>query len=74
MKLGKLAAPIIVTVLGCLWLIAWIFSCIFIPDIPPGMIIVGSIIPLGLLGVMIFVLVERISEIRSGDEDDLSNY
>ena len=74
MNFGKLAAPIIVTVLGCLWLIGWVLSCIFIPGIPLAMILIGLIIPLGLLGVMIFVLVERISEIRSGEEDDLSNY
>ena len=71
---GKLAAPIVVTVLGCLWLIGWALACIFMPEILLWMKLVGLIMPLGLLGVMIFVLVERIYEIRSGEEDDLSNY
>ncbi len=31
-------------------------------------------IPLALMGVAIYVLVERIQEIRSGEEDDLGKY
>ena len=34
----------------------------------------GATIPLALLGVTIYVLCERIKEIRSGEEDDLDNY
>ena len=36
-------------------------------------IIIG-IVFLGLCGVAVFVLIERIKEIRSGEEDDLSQY
>mgnify|MGYP001194414037 CR=1 FL=1 len=32
------------------------------------------IVPLALIGVSIFVLIERIKEIRGGEEDDLSKY
>jgi hypothetical protein len=35
---------------------------------------IGFAIPLGLMGVAVYVLVERIQEIRSGEEDDLSKY
>ncbi len=31
-------------------------------------------LPLGLMGVSVSVLIERILEIRSGEEDDLSKY
>ncbi|MPM54678.1 hypothetical protein SDC9_101457 [bioreactor metagenome] len=29
---------------------------------------------MGLIGVTVFVMAERIKEIRSGEEDDLDNY
>ncbi len=35
---------------------------------------VGIAVPLGLMGVSVYVLVERIQEIRSGEEDDLGKY
>jgi hypothetical protein len=35
---------------------------------------VSLAIPLGLMGVAVYVLIERIQEIRSGEEDDLSKY
>lgn len=34
----------------------------------------GIAVPLGLMGVSVCVLVERIQEIRSGEEDDLGKY
>lgn len=34
----------------------------------------GFAVPLALMGVAVYVLVERIQEIRSGEEDDLSKY
>ena len=36
--------------------------------------IVIGILPVVFAGVMIFVLIERIKEIRSGEENDLSKY
>jgi hypothetical protein len=36
--------------------------------------IIGTLIPLALIGVSVYVLIERIKEIRSGEEDDLSKY
>ncbi len=41
---------------------------------PMWLRVTGVIIPLALIGVSIFVLIERITEIRSGEEDDLSKY
>jgi hypothetical protein len=35
---------------------------------------IGLIIPICLMGVSIYVLLERIKEIRSGEEDDIGKY
>ena len=56
---NKLIAPIVITALVVLYFI-WIIA--------------GSVIPLCLAGVMIYVLAQRVKEIRSGEEDDLSQY
>ena len=36
-------------------------------------VLVG-LIPLAMLGASVYVLIQRIKEIRSGEEDDLSQY
>lgn len=75
MKKGKLAAPIAVTALLCIWFGGWgitVFPSASRPA-PPGKADRGPI-PLALVGVSVYVLVERIKEIRSGEEDDLDNY
>jgi hypothetical protein len=50
-----------------------LFNLIRIPE-SMGIRILWLVIPLGLMGVSVFVLIERIKEIRSGDEDDLGKY
>ena len=73
MHTKKLIAPIIIAVLFILYLtgllVLWtnFYLSLFA-------IIVGVLILVALAAVMIFVLVERIQEIRSGEEDDLSKY
>jgi len=73
MKINKLIAPIIITILLVLYLgtYLWGWSQVPLPPIPK---VLGLVIPLGLMGVSIYVLIERIKEIRSGEEDDLSKY
>lgn len=73
MKTKKIIAPIIITCLLILYFIFWILGIINIPDLL-GIKVLGIIIPLAFIGVSIFVLIERIKEIRSGEEDDLSKY
>ena len=74
MNKGKLAAPIVVGVL----VIAFFCWCIvhFAADgeMPLQIRLVGVLIPLALIGVTAFVMLQRIKEIRSGEEDDLSQY
>lgn len=73
MKIKKMIAPIIITCLLIMYFSLFILGIINIPD-PLWVKIIMLIIPLGLMGVSIFVLVERIKEIRSGEEDDISKY
>jgi len=72
-KINKLIAPIIITALLVIYLGTYIWGWSKVP-LPPIPRVLGLLIPLGLIGVSIFVLVERIKEVRSGEEDDLSKY
>lgn len=74
MKKRKLVAPIVISVLVGLWLLGYAVLIFLVPAIPLWIKLLGAVIPLALLGVTIYVLCERIKEIRSGEEDDLDNY
>ncbi len=74
MHFRKMIAPIIITVLIVIYYIGFILACIFIEEMPLLVKILGTVIPMILGGVCIYVLIERIKEIRSGEEDDLSKY
>lgn len=68
-----MVAPIVITVLMAVFLFLYL-GLIFFVDVPVwAKIAVGVFLALEY-GVSIFVLVERIKEIRSGEEDDLSQY
>ena len=69
----KLIAPIAITISLVIYFIAYLLSWVF-ESIPMIGKFIGGFILLALIGVSIFVLMERIKEIRSGEEDDLSKY
>ncbi len=69
----KLIAPIIVSVILIVYYCFFVAICLII-TIPFILKLIMGIISLALAGVVIYVLVERIKEIRSGVEDDLSQY
>ncbi len=69
----KMIAPIVIVVILCTYYIGFAAVCVLIP-IPVIAKLLLAIIPLALAGVSIFVFIERIKEIRSGEEDDLSEY
>lgn len=73
MKYKKLIAPVAVTVLLAAAFVAHIFFCVLSP-LPLAAKIIGAAVGLGLIGVSVFVLVERIIEIKKGEEDDLGKY
>ena len=69
----KMIAPIIITILFLLYLAVYGTLLIKAAMAEPQVILMG--IPLVLLGIgMVYTLFTRIGEIRSGEEDDLSNY
>ena len=69
----KMVAPVIITLAIIVYLLSIAGLCLFVEDFNP-FILAWMIIPFAGIGVAIYVLVERIQEIRSGDEDDLSQY
>ena len=70
----KMVAPIIITILFVLYYVGFACVCFFIDGIPLLVEIVFGAVPLILAAVCVYVLIERIEEIRSGEEDDLSEY
>lgn len=73
MKVKKMVAPLIITCLLVIYFLFFVLGIISIPD-PLWVKIIMLLVPSILIGVSIFMLVERINEIRSGEEDDLSKY
>ena len=68
-----MVAPIVMTALMAVFLFLYLGLILFV-EVPVWVkIAVGAVLALDY-GVSIFVLVERIKEIRSGEEDDLSQY
>ncbi|MCM1497768.1 MAG: hypothetical protein NC124_04805 [Clostridium sp.] len=70
---GRIAAAIIITVFFVIYFLLY-FICLL--DVLPGIVmkLLFGLIPFALAAVMIFVCIQRINEIRSGEEDDLSQY
>lgn len=65
-------APIVITVLILLYLV--VYFGVLMAILPGIWKYILLIVPVAIAGVSIFVCVERIKEIRSGEEDDLSQY
>ena len=69
----KYLVPIIISVLVIIYLVLYFGLIITTIENLFVKIIVG-VLPVIFAGTMIFVLIERIKEIRSGEDDDLSKY
>ncbi len=70
----KMVAPLIFTIVISAYYITIGIVFLCIPEIPFLIKILFAVIPLALAGVAVYVLIERIKEIRSGEEDDLGKY
>lgn len=70
----KLIAPIVITAIFILMFLGWMLLSLLSLEGMLMMKIIVALIMLSLIGVSLFVLWERIKEIRSGEEDDLDNY
>ncbi len=73
MKKNSIITPVIITIL--LIMVLMMYACMWLIIPFPWIIKLGiALIFLALIGVAVFVLIERINEIRSGETDDLSKY
>ncbi|MBR1814356.1 MAG: hypothetical protein IJ773_11095 [Lachnospiraceae bacterium] len=69
----KMIAPIVITAFFILYLIVYVVLVIRVAVFEPLLIMLA--IPLVLLGGgLVYVLLERLNEIKKGEDDDLSNY
>jgi hypothetical protein len=68
----KMIAPIIITVIMILYYIAYFGFLISLFDGIWRYIL--GVIPLVFSAIMIYVCIERINEIKKGEEDDISQY
>ena len=69
----KMVAPVIITVIFVGYLLVYLIFALAAAAFHPLMVLFA--IPIVALGIgMVYVLKSRINEIRSGEEDDLSNY
>ena len=69
----KMIAPIVITVLVILYFIAYFGFLIYLID-NIVLKLLSGIIPALLAAVMIYVCIQRIKEIKGGEEDDLGKY
>ncbi len=70
---GKIIAPVVIAGVIVAYMLLYMGLALKM-EVPLAFRVIGLLIPLLLAGVMIAMLVERIKEIRSGEEDDLSEY
>lgn len=68
----KMIAPIIITVIMILYYIAYFGFLISLLDGIWKYVL--GVIPLMFSAIMIYVCIERINEIKKGEEDDISQY
>lgn len=70
----KLAAPIIITFFVVCYYLGIALVWMSLPKLPFLVKFLPAFIPIALAGAAIAMFWERICEIRSGEEDDLSQY
>ena len=69
----KMAAPIAVTVIVIVYFIVYFGFLMSLVQNPVIKVLLGAV-PAGLGAAMIGVCIQRIREIKGGEEDDLSQY
>ena len=70
----KIIAPVIVAVTAGIYYISVFAFVLCKADFPVAVEVLLAVITAALTGTLIYVLNQRIKEIRSGEEDDLSKY
>lgn len=69
----KMLTPVVIGIVIAFYMMLWISSLFFL-DAPKIVIVLFGVPMLALLFLWIHVVKERLDEIRSGEEDDLSKY
>lgn len=69
----KMLAPIVIGVIVGLYFMLWM-SILIVLEAPRSIVVIMGLPMIVLLFLWIYVVMERIQEIRSGEEDDLSKY
>ncbi len=68
----KMIAPVVITTLAIAYYVGYF---VLLMEMLDGILrVLAGIIPIALIGIMLYVCKQRIEEIRSGEEDDLSQY
>ncbi len=70
----KIITSVLIGAVVILYFVLYGSFALFLPDVPLAIKIFLGIVGLGMAGGMIKVIIDRIREIRKGEEDDLSNY
>ncbi|MCL1828619.1 MAG: hypothetical protein FWG32_03885 [Oscillospiraceae bacterium] len=70
----KMVAPLVITACIVIYYVVMGIVIVSLDGLSSYLKILILAIPAAIIGVCIFVLRERIKEIRSGEEDDLGNY
>ncbi len=73
-KYHQLVAPIIITLVIVLYYLVFTLICLSDYSLSIWYKLLFGVIPFGAIGVSIYVLIERINEIKRGENDDLSKY
>ena len=74
MRWNKYIAPVAVTVLLALYPIGAVVLFAAVPGLPPLLRAAAAVVPLPLIGLLVYVLLQRVREIKSGEEDDLDKF
>ena len=74
MKKNPYIAPIIVAVLVVLYFVFYGYMTTMVDGMPFVARVVFVAIPVVMIIVMIYTLIERIKEIKKGENDDLGKY
>jgi len=74
MKNNKYIAPVIISILFIAYFLLYMSLASSIQDIPPAIKAAAVILPAIFIVVMIKTLMERIKEIKKGEDDDIGKY
>ncbi len=68
----KMVAPVVITIVAIAYYIG--YFVLLMAALKGILRILAGVMPIALIGIMLYVCKQRIQEIRSGEEDDLNQY